>query len=54
MTIIESMKLTDGSGTDERHQVRIKAQTNNVDVIVGVCYQLPSQDDKAANYALRN
>lgn len=38
------MELTIVSGTVESFWVRIKGQTNNVDVIMGVNCRLPSQE----------
>lgn len=39
------MELTVDSGRVENLWVKIKGQTNNVDIIVGVYHWLPSQDD---------
>lgn len=41
---LECTELTVGNGTAESLWVRIKEQTNNANVIVGVCYRPPSQD----------
>ncbi|KAJ7409031.1 hypothetical protein BTVI_58107 [Pitangus sulphuratus] len=41
------MELTAGNSTVESLWVRIKGQTNNVDVIIGIRYRPPSQDDDA-------
>ncbi|KAJ7398093.1 mitochondrial fission process protein 1 [Pitangus sulphuratus] len=42
---LECMEVTADNGTVESPWVRIKRQTNNVDVTMGVCYRPPSQDD---------
>lgn len=44
---LEHMELKVGNGTVENLWVRIKGQTNNVDVTVGVHYRLPNQDNDA-------
>ncbi|KAJ7412527.1 hypothetical protein BTVI_46127 [Pitangus sulphuratus] len=44
---LECMELTAGNGTLGSLWIRIKGQTNNVDVTVGICYKPPSQDDDA-------
>ncbi|KAJ7408181.1 mitochondrial fission process protein 1 [Willisornis vidua] len=47
---LECMELTVGNGSVESLWVRIKGQTNNVDVIVGVYYRSHSQDDDIDKY----
>lgn len=42
---LECMELTFGNGTVLSLWVRIKGQTNKMDVIVGVYYKPPSQDN---------
>ncbi|KAJ7426117.1 mitochondrial fission process protein 1 [Willisornis vidua] len=42
---LECMELTAGNGTVESLWGRMKRQTNNVDVTVGVYYRPPSQDN---------
>lgn len=42
------MDLTDGSDTLENPWVEMKEQTNKADVVVGVYYRPPSQDDSTA------
>ncbi|KAJ7428091.1 mitochondrial fission process protein 1 [Willisornis vidua] len=42
---LECMELTVGTGTIERPWVRIKGQTNNMEVIAGVCCIPPGEDD---------
>lgn len=46
------MELTAGNGTIESLRVRIKGQTNNADVIVGVCCRALNQDDDVDEFIL--
>lgn len=39
------MELTCGNGTVESLWVRIKGQTNNMDITMGIFYRSPSQDN---------
>lgn len=44
------MELTAGNSTVESLWTGTKGQTNNADVIVGVCYRPPSQDDDTSEF----
>ncbi|KAJ7407222.1 hypothetical protein BTVI_63707 [Pitangus sulphuratus] len=44
---LEHMDLTVGNGTVKSLCIRIKGKTNNVDIIMRVCYRPPSQDADA-------
>lgn len=44
---LEHIELTGGTGTPESLWVRIKGQTDNAEVITGVCCRPLRQDDNA-------
>lgn len=47
--VLECTELTAGSGSVQNLWVRMKGQTNNADVILGIYHTPPSQDNDAGD-----
>ena len=43
----DCLELNDGDGRAECLQVRIRGKTDKADIMLGVCYRAPNQDEEA-------